>query len=117
MTPFARLPKRTTRRFLPGYASASRFSDETALPGVNREERMARRSVWTNIRADQRSSFGLRDNLGLVGAALVLALMLSVALTPQVNVLDTASARTTAPVVEAVETAPQVNTTAQPLKG
>lgn len=87
------------------------------MPGVNRDERMARRSVWTNFRADQRSSFGLRDNLGVVGAALVLALMLTVALGPRANVLDASAHLSTAPVVQAVDQAPLVNAHGLVLKG
>ena len=105
MTPFARLPKRSSRRFLPGLASRLRSAQgnipSPALPGVRREERLARRSVWTNFRADQRSAFGRRDHLGVLGAALVLVLMLAVTLAPRANVLDSASNRADTPLVQA----------------
>ena len=106
MNSFTRFPKSlSSRRFLPGYATAPRSGESTPLPGVDPMERRARRRPWTNFRAEQRASFGLRDHLGVAGAALALALMLSVALAPQPNVLDS-SATTATDAVEIVDDAP-----------
>ena len=119
MKSFTRIPKSlSSRRFLTGHANASRSGDTAPLPGVDPVERRARRRPWTNFRAEQRASFGLRDHLGVAGAALALALMLSVALAPQPNVLDTsdkaisASAPITNAVGEVANEAPAPDATA-----
>jgi len=104
MKSFTRFPKSlSSRRFLPGHANAPRSGEGTPLPGVDPMERRARRRPWTNFRAEQRAQFGLRDHLGLAGAALALALMLSVALAPRANVLDTSANASTTDAVEVVE--------------
>ena len=120
MKSFSRLPKslssksQTSRRFLPGHAGASRATSATVLPGVDPAERRARRRPWTNFRAEQRARFGLRDHLGLAGAALALALMLSTALAPRANVLDASAHVPTAGAVEVVDEAPAPSTGATP---
>jgi hypothetical protein len=113
MKSFTRIPKSlSSRRFLPGHATAPRSGKGTPLPGVDPIERRARRRPWTNFRAEQRAQFGLRDHLGLAGAALALALMLSVALAPQPNVLDTEPNAPTTDAVEVVDEAPVPTTLA-----
>ena len=107
MKSFTRFPKSlSSRRFLPGHATVSRSGDSTPLPGVDPMERRARRRPWTDFRAAQRAQFGLRDHLGVAGAALALALMLSVALAPQPNVLDTSGQAVSATTVEVANDAP-----------
>lgn len=92
MKSFSRLPKSaSSRRLLPGHGLGARSANTAALPGVDPRERRARRHPWTAFRAEQRARFGLRDHLGLAGAALALVLMLSVALAPRPNVLDTSA--------------------------
>ena len=113
MKSFSRLPKSlSSRRFLPGHAAAPRAAQATSLPGVDHIERRARRRPWTNFRAEQRARFGLRDHLGLAGAVLALALMLSTALAPRTNVLDTTAKAATADVIEVVDEAPAPSTKA-----
>jgi hypothetical protein len=112
MNSFTRFPKSvSSRRFLPGHANAPRSGNGTPLPGVDPVERRARRRPWTNFRAEQRASFGLRDHLGVAGAALALALMLSVALAPQPNVLDTSVNADAATMVEVANEAPAPDAT------
>jgi hypothetical protein len=113
MNSFTRFPKSlSSRRFLPGHANAPRSGEGTPLPGVDPMERRARRRPWTNFRAEQRASFGLRDHLGVAGAALALALMLSVALAPQPNVLDTSDQAVSATMVEVTSDMPAPEATA-----
>lgn len=110
-----RSSRTTTRRLLPGHGRTSRF-DETSLPGVNPTERRARRLSWTRYRAEQRARFGLRDSLGLAGAALILALMVSAALAPRTNVLD-APGTATAPQATVQITDATPAPSAYPLRG
>lgn len=118
MASLTRLPKRSTsRRLLPGHALASRYAGETTLPGVDPSERRARRHSWTRYRAEQRARFGRRDALGLAGAALVLALMISTALTPRANVLDASMDTTTPATVQMVDAAPSPSPNAARLEG
>ena len=113
-----RASRSASRRLLPGHGQASRFA-ETALPGVDPVERRARRLLWTRFRAEQRARFGLRDGLGLAGAALILALMISATLAPRANVLDaTGSSPATQPVaVQTVDVTPASNGDAVRLRG
>lgn len=112
MKSFSRIPSLKSHRILPGHALASRFTDETSLPGVDPTERRARRMSWTNYRADQRARFGLRDSLGLAGAVLALVLMLSTALAPRTNVLDTTADASMSETIEIVDAAPVPSTEA-----
>ena len=109
-----RSSRTASRRLLPGHGQATRFS-ETALPGVDPRERRARRLSWTRFRATQRARFGLRDSLGLAGAALILMLMVSAALAPRTNVLDTAAPTPTH--VQLVDTTPAPSADAHRLQG
>ena len=113
MRTFTRFPKSlSSRRFLPGHAKVPRSGEGTPLPGVDPMERRARRRPWTDFRAEQRAQFGLRDRLGLAGAALALALMLSTALAPRANVLDTSANTPITDAVEVVDEVPTPNTLA-----
>lgn len=117
MKSFTRFPKSlSSRRFLPGHATVSRSGDSTPLPGVDPMERRARRRPWTNFRAEQRAQFGLRDHLGLAGAALALALMLSTALAPRPNVLDASANAPTTDAVEVMDEAPAPSTIATAIR-
>jgi len=113
MKSFSRLPKsQSSRRFLPGHGAAPRKAQAVALPGVDPIERRARRHPWTNFRAEQRARFGLRDRLGLAGAVLALVLMLSTALAPRTNVLDTSMDTPATQVVEVSSETPAPPSTA-----
>ncbi len=115
---FTHLPESSTsRRLLPGHALRSRFAGTKPLPGVDPSERRARRSSWTRYRAEQRARFGRRDALGLVGAALALALMISTALAPRTNVLDTRADTAPVDAVQVVDAAPVVAPDAARLEG
>lgn len=109
-----RSSRTASRRLLPGHGHASRFT-ETTLPGIDPSERRARRLSWTRFRADQRARFGLRDSLGLAGAALILMLMISAALAPRANVLDTAA--TSPATVQLVDATPAPSAEALHLRG
>jgi len=95
-----------THRILPGHAHGPRFTNTTPLPGVDRAERLARRSVWTNYRADQRFQYGLGGSAGLIGAALVLVLMFFATMAPRTNVLDATADAVPVETVQAVDAAP-----------
>ncbi len=91
-----------THRILPGHGNGSRFAGKTALPGVDREERKARRRGWTDRQAERRIRYGVGGSVGLAGAALALVVMFFAALGPRANVLDVPAAET----VRAVDAAP-----------
>lgn len=106
MKQFIHKPKHLkTHRILPGHANGSRFTTTIHLPGVDRDERKARRSVWTDHQAKRRFQYGLGGSVGLIGAALALVIMLFAAMGPRANVLDT-SAGPAAETVQFVDAAP-----------
>ena len=118
MASWTRIPKRsTTRRLLPGHALGSRFTEEVSLPGIDPSERRARRHSWTRYRAEQRAQFGRRDALGLAGAALALALMISTVLTPRANVLDAEMDTPSTKTVQMVDATPSSAADASRLEG
>lgn len=106
-----------THRILPGHASGSRFTSTTPLPGVDRAERIARRSVWTNYRADQRFQYGVGGSAGLIGAALVLIIMFFATMAPRTNVLDTTADAIPVEVVQSADIAPAADANAVALEG
>lgn len=91
-----------TSRILPGHGHGIRGTSD-AIPGVDRYERQARRTGWTEMQAHRRHVYGTGGSLGLVGAVLVLMLTLAAAMGPNTNVLDRP---TTTPSIELVDTAP-----------
>lgn len=91
-----------TNRILPGHGRSARGTAD-AIPGVNRNERQARRAGWTERQAHRRHVYGTGGSLGLVGAVLVLMLTLMAAMGPSVNVLDRSMAESA---VELVDTVP-----------
>lgn len=91
-----------TKRILPGHGHAARGASD-AIPGVNRHERQARRTGWTEMQAHRRHVYGTGGSLGLAGAVLVLMLTLAAAIGPSANVLDRPA---TTPSIELVDTAP-----------
>jgi hypothetical protein len=118
MKQFIHTPTRLkTHRILPGHARGPRFTNTTPLPGVDRAERIARRSVWTNYRADQRFQYGLGGSAGLIGAALVLVLMFFATMAPRTNVLDATADAAPVETVQTVDAAPAPEADATALEG
>lgn len=91
-----------TKRIIPGHGRGARGTSD-AIPGVNRQERQARRTGWTEKQAHRRHVYGMGGSLGLIGAMLALVLTLFAAMGPNANVLDRPA---DTPSVELVDTAP-----------
>jgi hypothetical protein len=118
MKQFIHTPKHLkTHRILPGHGTGSRFTHTAPLPGVDRAERIARRSVWTTYRAEQRFQYGVGGSAGLIGAALVLIIMVAAAMAPRTNVLDTTAEATPVEVVQSVDAAPTADADVVALEG
>lgn len=102
MKPFIHTPTHLkSHRILPGHGRAVRGTTY-AIPGVDRSERQARRSNWTETQAQRRRTYGLGGSIGLVGAMLALMITLLAAMGPNTNVLDRS---VPVPSVELVDTA------------
>jgi hypothetical protein len=97
-----------TKRIMPGHGRSTRGTS-APIPGVDRVERRARRTGWTEKQAHRRHVYGMGGSLGLIGAMLALVLTLFAAMSPNANVLDRPSAE---PTVELVDTAPAPSTDA-----
>ncbi len=103
MKPFIYVPTHLkTKRIMPGHGHGTRGTSN-AISGVNRHERQARRTGWTELQAHRRHVYGTGGSLGLVGAVLALVLALFAAVSPNAHVLDRPSAE---PSIELVDTAP-----------
>lgn len=107
MKQFIHTPRHlTTRRILPGHAHGARFTGSTALPGIDRNEREARRSTWTDRQAARRFQYSVGGSFGFAGALLALAITLLAALGPRPNVLDTTADAARIATVPLVDAAP-----------
>jgi hypothetical protein len=91
-----------TKRIMPGHGHAARGTSD-AIPGVNRHERQARRTGWTEMQAHRRHVYGTGNGLALMGAMLALMITLIAAIGPSANVLDRPAADSS---VELVDTTP-----------
>jgi hypothetical protein len=103
MKQFIYIPKHLkTNRIMPGHGNATRGTG-APIPGVDRDERRARRSGWTETQAHRRHVYGTGNGLALMGAMLALMITLFAAMGPNANVLDRPNA---APTTELVDAAP-----------
>lgn len=107
MNTFIHMPRHfNTNRILPGHGRAARRRT-SAIPGVDRNERIDRRRGWTDAQARRRHAYGRGGHIGLVGALLALTMTVFAALGPNANVLDRPS---DAPAVHLVDAAPSAPT-------
>lgn len=105
MKQFIYVPKHLkTNRIMPGHGNAVRGTGDP-IPGVDRNERRARRTGWTETQAHRRHVYGTGNGLALMGAMLALMISLFAAMGPSANVLDRSTAE---PTTELVDTAPTV---------
>ena len=103
MKQFIYIPKHLkTNRIMPGHGNGAR-NTSAPIPGVDRSERQARRTGWTETQAHRRHVYGTGNGLALMGAMLALVISLFAAMGPSANVLDRPA---TAPTTELVDAAP-----------
>lgn len=100
-----------THKLLPGHGHSPRRNN--ALPGVNSDERKARRSVWTAAHGRRQESQRRVGQASFIGALLAMALVTLMALTSSTGALERAnlakrSAELDTPPVQMVETATPV---------